>query len=74
MRATSSSAGSDASVLEQRAVLVVHHYLELSEIEAAASSDIRANRQVTPQPATIALRAAIEADDRTPDLATEVPA
>jgi RNA polymerase sigma-70 factor, ECF subfamily len=50
---------------EQRAVLVVHHYLGLSDAEAAAVLDIplgtvksRLNR------ATAALRAALEADER----------
>lgn len=60
---------------EQRAVLVVHHYLQLSDAEAAAVLGIpvgtvksRLNR------ATIALRAAIEADDRAPGVTREVPA
>lgn len=60
---------------QQRAVLVVHHYLELSDAEAAAVLGIpvgtvksRLNR------ATLALRAAIEADDRTPDVTMEVRA
>jgi RNA polymerase sigma-70 factor (ECF subfamily) len=60
---------------QQRAVLVVHHYLQLSEAEAAAVLGIpvgtvksRLNR------ATIALRAAIEADDRTSGVTTEVRA
>ena len=60
---------------EQRAVLVVHHYLELSDTEAATVLGIpvgtmksRLNR------ATIALRAAIDADDRGPGVATEAPA
>jgi RNA polymerase sigma factor (sigma-70 family) len=59
---------------QQRAVLVVHHFLELSEAEAAAVLGIpvgtvksRLNR------ATTALRAAIEADDRTPGVTAEVP-
>jgi RNA polymerase sigma-70 factor, ECF subfamily len=59
---------------QQRAVLVVRHYLELSDAEAAAVLGIpvgtvksRLNR------ATIALRAAIEADDRAPGVSTEVP-
>jgi len=50
---------------DQRAVLVLHHYLDLSDREAAEVLDIptgtfksRLNR------ATQALRAAIEADDR----------
>jgi RNA polymerase sigma-70 factor (ECF subfamily) len=60
---------------QQRAVLVVHHYLELSDAEAAAVLGIpvgtvksRLNR------ATIALRAAIDADDRAPGVSAEVPA
>jgi RNA polymerase sigma-70 factor (ECF subfamily) len=60
---------------EQRAVLVVHHYLDLSEAEAAVVLGIpvgtvksRLNR------ATVALRAAIEADDRTPGVTREVRA
>ncbi len=60
---------------QQRAVLVVHHYLELSDTEAAAVLGIpvgtvksRLNR------ATMALRAAIEADDRAPGATREVPA
>lgn len=60
---------------QQRAVLVAHHYLELSDFEASALLGVpvgtvksRLNR------ATIALRAAIEADDRTPGVATKVPA
>jgi RNA polymerase sigma-70 factor (ECF subfamily) len=51
--------------IEQRAVLVAHHFLDLSDGEAAAVLDIqlgtfksRLNR------ASIALRAAVEADDR----------
>ena len=60
---------------QERAVLVVHHYLGLSDAEAAAVLGVpvgtmksRLNR------ATSALRAAIEADDRTPGVAREVPA
>ncbi len=52
---------------EQRAVLVVHHYLGLSDLEAAVVLDIplgtfksRLNR------ATAALRAALDAADRSP--------
>jgi RNA polymerase sigma-70 factor (ECF subfamily) len=55
---------------EQRAVLVVHHYLGLSDAEAATVLDIavgtfksRLNR------ASAALRAALEADERTPTVA-----
>ena len=57
---------------EQRAVLVVHHYLGLPDAEAAVVLDIalgtfksRLNR------ATAALRAALEADERTPTVARE---
>ncbi len=60
---------------QQRAVLVAHHYLQLSDAEAAAILGIpvgtvksRLNR------ATKALRAAIEADDRTTGVRTEVRA
>lgn len=60
---------------DQRAVLVVHHYLQLADAEAAAVLGLpigtmksRLNR------ATAALRAALEADDRTPKVPTEVPA
>jgi RNA polymerase sigma-70 factor, ECF subfamily len=52
---------------EQRAVLVVHHYLGLSDLEGAVVLDVplgtyksRLNR------ASTALRAALEADGRTP--------
>jgi RNA polymerase sigma-70 factor (ECF subfamily) len=57
---------------EQRAVLVVHHYLGLPDGEAANVLDIavgtyksRLNR------ASAALRAALEADERTPTVAKE---
>lgn len=57
---------------EQRAVLVVHHYLGLSDGEAALVLDIpvgtfksRLNR------ATAAVRASLEADERTHPVATE---
>ena len=57
---------------EQRAVLVVHHYLGLPDAEAAIVLDIaigtlksRLNR------ANAALRASLEADERTPIVATE---
>ena len=57
---------------EQRAVLVVHHYLGLSDAEAATVLEIamgtfksRLNR------ANAALRAALEADDRTAIVAKE---
>ena len=57
---------------EQRAVLVVHHYVGLPDAEAALVLDIavgtfksRLNR------ANAALRAALEADERTPAIAKE---
>lgn len=57
---------------EQRAVLVVHHYVGLPDAEAAVVLDIavgtfksRLNR------ANTALRAALEADERTPTVAME---
>ena len=57
---------------EQRAVLVVHHYLGLPDAEAAIVLDIpvgtfksRLNR------ASAALRAVLEADERTPTVAKE---
>ena len=57
---------------EQRAVLVVHHYLGLPDREAAIVLEIavgtyksRLNR------ASAALRAALDADDRTPSVAKE---
>ncbi|MFI5041306.1 MAG: RNA polymerase sigma factor [Acidimicrobiales bacterium] len=57
---------------EQRAVLVVHHYLGLPDAEAAIVLDLavgtyksRLNR------ASGALRAALDADDRTPTVAKE---
>jgi RNA polymerase sigma-70 factor (ECF subfamily) len=57
---------------EQRAVLVVHHYLGLPDAKAAIVLDIavgtfksRLNR------ANAALRAALEADERTPSVAKE---
>ena len=53
--------------IEQRAVLVVHHYLRLPDFDAAVVLDVpvgtfksRLNR------ATAALRAVLEADDRSP--------
>ena len=57
---------------DQRAALVVHHYLGLPDAEAAVVLDIavgtfksRLNR------ASAALRAALEADERTPTVARE---
>jgi RNA polymerase sigma-70 factor (ECF subfamily) len=57
---------------DQRAVLVAHYYLDLSDGEAADVLDVpigtlksRLNR------ATIAMRAALEADDRPSDLTRE---
>jgi RNA polymerase sigma-70 factor (ECF subfamily) len=57
---------------EQRAVLVIHHYLGLPDVEAALVLDIalgtfksRLNR------ASAALRAALEADERTSTVAKE---
>ena len=57
---------------EERAVLVVHHYLSLPDAEAAVVLDIalgtfksRLNR------ASLALRAALEADERTPIVTKE---
>jgi RNA polymerase sigma-70 factor (ECF subfamily) len=57
---------------EARAVLVLHHYLDLSDTEAAAALGVpigtfksRLNR------ATTALRAALEADEREPILRQE---
>jgi RNA polymerase sigma-70 factor (ECF subfamily) len=59
--------------VQQRAVLAVHHYLQLSDAEAAVVLGIpvgtvksRLNR------ATAALRAALEADDRAPRITVEV--
>jgi RNA polymerase sigma-70 factor (ECF subfamily) len=58
--------------IEQRAVLVVHHYLGLSDLEAATALDVplgtyksRLNR------ATAAMRAGLEADNRAPLRAKE---
>jgi RNA polymerase sigma factor (sigma-70 family) len=60
---------------DQRAVLVAHFYLDLSDAEAADVLDVpigtlksRLNR------ATTALRAALEADDRQAVMTTESPA
>ncbi len=61
-----------ALTIEQRAVLVVHHWLGLPDLEAAVVLDIplgtyksRLNR------ATTALRAVLEADDRIPTRAAQ---
>jgi RNA polymerase sigma-70 factor (ECF subfamily) len=52
---------------EQRAVLVVHHYLGLGDAEAAVVLDIAAGTfKSRLHRATVALRAALEADARTP--------
>lgn len=58
---------------EQRAVLVVHHYLDLADADAAEALGVpigtlksRLNR------ATSALRAVLEADERRPSYAQEV--
>jgi RNA polymerase sigma factor (sigma-70 family) len=60
---------------EQRAVLVVRHYLQLSDAEAAAVLGIPIGTYKSRlSRATQALRAAVEADTRTPNLGTEVPA
>lgn len=59
----------------QRAVLVVHHYLELSDAEAAAVLGIPIGTMKSRlSRATSALRAAIEADDRASIAMTEVRA
>ncbi len=60
---------------QQRAVLVVHHYLQLSEAEAAAVLGIPVGTVKSRlHRATVALRAAIEADDRTSRVTMEVRA
>ena len=71
--ATSSNAGSGACRPISEAVIVLHHYLGLSVVEAAETLGIplgtvqsRLNR------ATQAMRAALEADDRPSALAGEV--
>jgi len=57
---------------EQRAVLVVHHYLGLPDAEAAVVLEIAVGTfKSRLHRASAALRAGIEADDRTPTAATE---
>lgn len=60
---------------DQRAVLVAHFYLDLSDAEAAEVLDIPTGTLKSRlSRATTALRAALEADDRQPVLTTESPA
>jgi len=57
---------------EQRAVLVVHHYLWLPDAEAAIVLDIAIGTfKSRLHRASDALRAALEADERTPAVARE---
>ena len=57
---------------EQRAVLVVHHYLGLPDAEAAIVLDIAPGTfKSRLHRASAALRAALEADERTPIVAKE---
>ena len=57
---------------EQRAVLVVHHYLGLPDAEAAVVLDIAVGTfKSRLSRAFVALRAALEADERTATIATE---
>jgi RNA polymerase sigma-70 factor (ECF subfamily) len=57
---------------EQRAVLVVHHYLGLPDAEAATILDVALGTfKSRLHRASVALRAAIEADERTPIVARE---
>jgi RNA polymerase sigma-70 factor, ECF subfamily len=57
---------------EQRAVLVVHHYLGLPDAEAAIVLDIAVGTfKSRLHRASAALRAALEADERTPAVARE---
>ena len=59
--------------VEQRAVLVVHHYHGLSDAEAAVVLDIPVGTfKSRLSRATAAVRASIEADDRPPAIATEL--
>jgi RNA polymerase sigma-70 factor, ECF subfamily len=60
---------------QQRAVLVVHHYLELPDAEAAAALGIPVGTMKSRlSRATTALRAALEADDRAARVPDEVQA
>jgi len=57
---------------EQRAVLVVHHYLGLPDAEAALVLDLAIGTfKSRLHRASAALRAALEADDRPPTVAQE---
>ena len=57
---------------EQRAVLVLHHYLGLADAEAAIVLDIAVGTfKSRLHRASAALRAALEADERTPTVAGE---
>ncbi len=57
---------------EQRAVLVVHHYLGLPDDEAAIVLDIAVGTfKSRLHRASVALRAALDADERTPTVAKE---
>ena len=57
---------------EQRVVLVVHHYLGLSDIEAAMVLEIPVGTyKARLHRATAAMRAALEAEERTPSVTRE---
>jgi len=57
---------------EQRAVLVVHHYLGLPDAEAAVVLDIAVGTYKSRlSRASAALRASLDADERTPTVTTE---
>lgn len=57
---------------EQRAVLVVHHYLGVPDAEGAVVLDIAVGTYKSRlSRASAALRAVLEADERTPTVATE---